>query len=184
MDRFTATVYIAGDRGFTSEKTSASYSGLIDDDGEQRSHEVRMPGITAAEIMVLRQVHGADAVANIVTVDPEAVVRIVDVFNDGTEKARFVPHTEVAVKPADELSRLRQFYGAKVIADMWPGATPRLPETFHDTGIDNVSVARFVAPEGRKSKKRPAAPTAGAPAKELSTAPAKELSTADMEQAA
>jgi len=68
-------------------------------------------GVTVAEIVVLRAVHGgSDAVTNIQPV--------------GMDKR---PH-------AEELERLSRKYG-KIVAKLFPGAHPQLPSNLADIGV-------------------------------------------------
>ncbi|MBL4766289.1 MAG: hypothetical protein JKY94_00950 [Rhodobacteraceae bacterium] len=68
--------------------------------------------ITSAEFLVLREIHGADA--------------IVDFSGPtGNDKRSH----------AVELDRLRRIYKAKRIESTFPGVSPTLPATFKDAGI-------------------------------------------------
>lgn len=65
-----------------------------------RSHDC---AVTFPEMICLQFVHGAEAVT--------------DAYDQGT----------VERENADELSRLRKIYGARVVQDCFPGSQPRLP---------------------------------------------------------
>lgn len=93
------------------------------------NNEILKSGVTPAEILLLRQVHGVDAVHQ--------------VSAKGTDKR---PHRE-------EVERLSNTYGAKVVAAAFPGLNPQLPVTFKDIGVDAVSVAGVdVAKPPRKQR--------------------------------
>lgn len=68
--------------------------------------------LSAAEIVVLRHLHGADAVVN---VSPSRETRL------DSRKVR---------------ERLVELYGDKAIVECFPGATPRLPATLAEAGIE------------------------------------------------
>lgn len=76
------------------------------------TNEVFKPGVTPAEVAVLRALHGANA-----------VVKIQPTVMDKR------PH-------AQEFDRLKQAYGDKVVTAAFPGALPQLPVNFKDIGID------------------------------------------------
>lgn len=68
-------------------------------------------GVTAAEIMLLRHLHTAEAVTNI------------------------VPTREARLQQAKERDRLVQSFGAKVFAAVFPGTMPRLPVNLTEAGL-------------------------------------------------
>lgn len=77
--------------------------------------------VTPAEVVVLRRIHGHDAVTNI----------------------RILNHTSDRRSHAGELNRLREFYtmrdgdnGPPIVDTTFPGAFPQLPVTFKEIGID------------------------------------------------
>lgn len=77
--------------------------------------------VSPAEVLVLRAIHGHDAVSNVRLIPRQAIDK--------------TPH-------ADELARLRDFYTMKtedersIVDACFPGAFPRLPITFAEVGID------------------------------------------------
>ena len=73
-------------------------------------HTITRP-ITAAEVLIIRQIHGHDSIVN--------------------------PTEQVSIKRsnADEIARLKAEYGSTVFAVVYPGAAPKLPETFAETGL-------------------------------------------------
>lgn len=78
--------------------------------------EVAKPDVTVAEIVVLRAIHGQDAV---VRIQPTRMCK--------------TPH-------AQEIERLRGIYatdpkGAELISGLWPGFNPRLPVSLKDIEI-------------------------------------------------
>jgi hypothetical protein len=73
-------------------------------------HTVTRP-VTAAEILILRQIHGQDAVINPVEL------------------------STVKRSNLDEISRLKAEYGSNVFTQVYPGAAPKLPETFAEAGL-------------------------------------------------
>lgn len=71
--------------------------------GGNLTNTVIKEGLTAAEIIILRNIHGGDAVRNI---EPRTMSR----------------------RPYDEeYKRLTDFYGAKTVQSCFPGAQPELP---------------------------------------------------------
>ena len=72
---------------------------------------VHKTGLTAAEILVLRTIHGHDAV--------------VDIKNEGSHQRTY----------ADEYERLCINYGDAVCNDVWPGAQKVLPAKIDDIQV-------------------------------------------------
>ena len=73
-------------------------------------HTVTRP-VAASEVLILRHIHGHDAVVNPVEVS--------------TSKR----------SNADEIARLKAEYGSNVFTQVYPGAAPKLPETFAEAGL-------------------------------------------------
>jgi hypothetical protein len=72
---------------------------------------IHKEGVTAAEILLLRQIHGDDAVIDIV-------------------------QTKLSTRShAEELRRLSEIYGPTIVAQAWPGVAPRLPSNLKDAGL-------------------------------------------------
>lgn len=94
------------------------------------NNEIAKSGVTVAEIVVLRTIHGSDS-----------VVKIAGTGNDKR------PH-------AAELERLKGLYGDKIVEAAFPGAAPQLPVNFKDIGIDIVEMLK--APKAPKAKLEPA----------------------------
>ncbi|MEQ9416660.1 MAG: hypothetical protein RJQ08_03855 [Salinisphaeraceae bacterium] len=93
---------------------------------------VRRRAVTPAETVLLRELHGADAVVEF-ELNPTPIKR-----------------DSVA-----EIERLRDFYGVsaeqlKIIDNAFPGHSPKLPETFAEIGVAVDAV------EKRERKRRPA----------------------------
>lgn len=80
-------------------------------DGD-RNHEVLMADVTVAEIVVLRAVHGGDAVTDI------------------------QPTRMTKTNHAEEFARLQHRYDRKQVkvAELFPGANPKLPVNMKDIG--------------------------------------------------
>jgi hypothetical protein len=81
--------------------------------------------VTPAEAVILRHLHGDDALIN------------------GKALA------DSSVSNEDEVERLKLVYGDKVFAVCFPGALPKLPATFAEA---KVEVEGFAAPKAAKSK--------------------------------
>lgn len=73
--------------------------------------EVFKEKVSAAELVVLRSIHGPDGLTR--------------VYAYGQDKR---PH-------AEEVQRLARIYGGAAVAAVYPGAAPQLPVKFKDTGI-------------------------------------------------
>lgn len=89
-------------------------------------HTVTRP-VTAAEILILRDIHGSDSVVNPVEL------------------------TTVKRSNLDEIQRLKDQYGSNVFSRVYPGAAPKLPETFAEVGVS------IEEPETKPAKKAAAA---------------------------
>jgi hypothetical protein len=76
------------------------------------TNEVFKACVTPAEVLVLRKIHG-----------PDAVVKFEPVKQDKR------PH-------AGEFERLKLTYSEKVVVEVFPGSMPNLPVNFKDIGID------------------------------------------------
>lgn len=68
--------------------------------------------VTAAEVAILKNIHGEDAVTNAA---------------DISKSSR---------SNAEEVDRLRQFYGKKAVDAVFPGAMPTLPTSLAAVGIE------------------------------------------------
>lgn len=72
------------------------------------THELPKEGLTAAEIMILRSIHGADGVTNLVSTvmdrraHREELDRLVDVYGAAAVHRVFGPMPQLPVKLADE----------------------------------------------------------------------------------
>lgn len=82
--------------------------------GSNLNSVVRKHGVTVAEIMVLRAIHGADSVT---AVQP--------VLQDKRSRA-------------DEMDRLNSIYNPATVRGVFPGAAPNLPVTLEDVGISRA----------------------------------------------
>jgi hypothetical protein len=89
-------------------------------------HTVTRP-TAASEILILRHLHGDDAVINPVEL------------------------SSVKRSNADEIARLKAEYGSNVFTQVYPGAAPKLPETFAEVGFT------VEEPETKPAKKAAAA---------------------------
>lgn len=85
-----------------------------------RDMQVLKTDVTPAEVMILRALHGDDAVH------------------------RLKATGEVKRKSPAERDRLIRIYGAKVVAETFPGPAPRLPDTLADAGLRE---SNYVEPE-------------------------------------
>lgn len=104
---------------------------LLNSNGPHKN-EAFKTGVTPAEAVILRAIHGADAVTGFERV----------VMDKREHRA--------------ELDRLRQRYGAAAVERAFPGHSPQLPVRFSDIGIDvNVDEAddEQEAEEGRAPRR-------------------------------
>lgn len=81
----------------------------------QMTHSVAKVGLTIPEVVMLRVVHGNDAVINIERMD------IADMEDAHKDRA--------AASIGEEMARLRLVYGQKNVDAVFPGHNPRLPTT-------------------------------------------------------
>lgn len=104
--------------------------------------------VTPAEVVLLRAIHGPDAVQN------------VELLNGGVNDK--TPH-------AEELQRLRDHYtaldaeGASIVGKLFPGHSPTLPTTFDEIGLA-VGYSEGGEPRSAKGKKAAAKNAAAAKA--------------------
>jgi hypothetical protein len=68
--------------------------------------------VSAPEVIVLRDIHGNDAVINVSDV------------------------SSVKRSNNEELDRLKLYYTPDVVAKAFPGSMPKIPSTFSEVGID------------------------------------------------
>lgn len=68
--------------------------------------------VSAPEILILRNLHGNDAVINV---------------TDAATMER---------TNSEEIDRLKLFFGADVFAKVFPGSMPKLPSTFAEVGVE------------------------------------------------
>jgi hypothetical protein len=78
--------------------------------------------VTPAEIPLLRHIHGDDAVINIEAKD------------------------NIKRTNAEEVERLKGFYGDELFAKVFPGALPKLPETLVEVGAAAPEVVEEIKP--------------------------------------
>lgn len=89
------------------------------------NNEIFKAGVTPAEVLVLRRIHGADAVV------------------------KFEPVKQDKRPHASEFDRLKMVYGDKAVIEAFPGSQPSLPVNFKDIGIDLYAEGK--AAKGRKA---------------------------------
>ena len=83
-------------------------------------HQVSKINVTPAEILILKAIHGNEAVTNV------------------------VPTTNNKRPHAEEYDRLMQIYGQTkvggqpVVEKLFPGASPKLPSSLKDIGLQNT----------------------------------------------
>lgn len=92
-------------------QTASCFIRLLNSNGPSK-HEAFKSPVTPAEVVILRAIHGDDA-----------VVRIKPMSMDKREHRA-------------EIERLRIEYGPKVVEHAFPGHSPSLPVSFRDIGID------------------------------------------------
>lgn len=95
--------------------------------------------VTAAEIAVLRAIHGPDSIYDV------------------------EPSDDVTVKNRDELQRIREFYAGpnttRLLNELYPGIAARVPETLDELDLDESAykAEKRVAPKPPTSAARAAA---------------------------
>lgn len=78
--------------------------------------------VSAPEIAILREIHGNDAVVNLSDVN------------------------SVRRSSAEELDRLKLFYGPAVVTKVFPGNMPKIPSSFEDVGVELPKSVKAVEP--------------------------------------
>ena len=78
--------------------------------------------ITAAEVPLLRHIHGGDAVVN---------AKADETFKRSN---------------AEEIERLKGFYSEEVFAKVYPGSLPKLPATLAEVGLIEPEVIEDIKP--------------------------------------
>jgi hypothetical protein len=68
--------------------------------------------VSAPEVLILRDIHGGDAVINVA--EPAAIERT----------------------NAEEIDRLKLYYGAEAFSKVYPGSMPKLPTAFAEVGVE------------------------------------------------
>lgn len=97
-------------------QTASCFVRLLNSNGPHKNEAYKAP-VTPAEVVILRVIHGDDAVVNLKPL--------------GMDKRAH----------RDELERLRYEYGPKVVNDAFPGHSPTLPVRFAEIGVDGVDSA-------------------------------------------
>ncbi len=107
-----------------------TYKCLVNKDGSH-SHQILKTGVTAAEIAILRAVHGNDAVRSIKPCldsngEPLHAMRLHmdDLGNDVRTK----------MNRTALIASLRRTYGEGMVANVFPGINPQIPLTIEDLG--------------------------------------------------
>lgn len=111
--------------------------------GGELTSVVDKSNVTAAELGVLRAVHGEGAVIGV------------------------VPTGEIAVNNREEKERLAAIYarrdrGKEILERTYPGSNPSLPQTIADAGFGSAAVAeksaveKVVLPKAEKDVEKPA----------------------------
>ncbi len=99
--------------------------------GGSRNNSVVKTNLSAAEVLVLRSIHGADSVTG------------VEPFGKGKRHM------------GAEFERLASFYGPKRMTACFPGVQPQLPETLPEVGVSpdepEKKIAGGRAPRARAS---------------------------------
>lgn len=102
--------------------------------GGELDNTVPLYGLSPAEVLVLRHIHGQDAVVD------------------------FAPAGNDRGKSIDERARLAEKYSAKFLTEVFPGAHPTYPATFAEIGVDvlglNDDTDEPVAPRGKRGKSK------------------------------
>jgi hypothetical protein len=101
--------------------------------GDSGLHVAKKYNVTPAEVVMLRQIHG-----------PEAVT---DVQPRGSDRRPL----------AEEVDRLRKCYGARAFLATFPGASPILPSSFSDVGIDSTVGAEIREERAARKPRNPKA---------------------------
>ncbi|CAK0773586.1 hypothetical protein WCLP8_5030005 [uncultured Gammaproteobacteria bacterium] len=119
-------------------------SCLVRHDGEM-NHVTFKPNVTVAEIVILRAIHGEDAIVDILPVNMDRRT-----------------HEE-------EVDRLARIYTDPVVKRLWSGFRPRLPATLKDIGISRADIEARAAVAAAKAEQMRAALAASNPEDEDET---------------
>lgn len=90
-------------------------------------HTVDKVGLTVPEVIVLRMVHGSDAVVNL----KYCPLKDAPYGKKHKDDEEYREYSDI-----DEMERLINTYGEEVVVAGFPGHSPNFPKTFKDIGIE------------------------------------------------
>lgn len=123
------------------------YEGTVRLGGDLR-HTVPKTGMSAAEIVVLRYIHGHDAVVDLKPMD--------HLVQAEAEKNAFAP---LPKGYHEEYMRLASIYGPKRMDDIFPGYQKVLPASLEDIQITPEQAGGFVVVSSNTAKNQKAQPS-------------------------
>lgn len=118
-----------------------AYKATIYHAGKQ-NHQITKHGLSAAEIVVLKAVHGDHAVVDIYDSGEEKMVHYKQRDQDGKES--------YFTRPAgaqDEKTYLVEKYGERIFATVFPGAMPTMPTDLSQVDIEYISAGQQASME-------------------------------------
>lgn len=113
---------------FKTYKATINHAGKI-------FHQIEKEDLSAAEILVLKAVHGPHGVMNIIETKGEKQFAYTNATEDGAFKTLF----RLSTMP-DEKAYLEEKYGSKKFSEVFPGFAPMLPTNLDQVGVQYTAL--------------------------------------------
>lgn len=132
------------------------YNCIVRLGGDMR-REVVKKGVSAAEIVVLRHIHGHDAIHNVQPMDPEKKfkrrINGKEVMLNAQEVMERNEFTPLPRGYHDEYVRLESIYGAKRLDSIFPGYQKILPAKYEDIAPISTQPSGFTVVSSNNAEK-------------------------------
>lgn len=113
---------------FKTYKATINHAGKI-------FHQIEKDDLSAAEVLVLKAVHGPQGVMNIIETKGEKQFA----YTDATEDGAFKTLSRLSTMP-DEKAYLEEKYGIKKFSEVFPGFAPALPTNLDQVGVQYTAL--------------------------------------------
>lgn len=131
---------------FKTYKATINHAGKI-------FHQIEKEDLSAAEILVLKAVHGPQGVVNVIETKGEKQFAYTNATEDGAFKTLSRPSTM-----PDEKAYLEEKYGSKKFSEVFPGFAPALPTNLDQVGVEYTalpaSTVEHIKVEAQKEEPR------------------------------